>query len=319
MDCANNFIGLGRACAPLDPRSGLYLEDIPGLSVSNIASFETGKYMSANAMLEAKVNLSVEQITAQLDNLLPNLFATISMASILDTAFDEEILDAEEGTAGLMIESVKTPLSITTVTYVYVKSASTGQVTINVTDGYETKQILVETVADFEQKVEVNFSSGRGVIRIEYDGIEMIPYSGNISKYTQYACSTCSMRNGSRYVRMKGINPDGTLTSKMYGIRADIEMTCSFERAICQLLPRLKMPIFYLTAANVLDELIASNRINFITTNSKAWAENKALELGTEAQNQLKSISYGLMNYLKQLDSHCTTCKSIRIAYTLPG
>lgn len=319
MDCANNFIGLGRACAPLDPRSGLFIEDIPGLSVGNIAAFETGKYMSAKAMVDAKVNLSVEQITAQLDNLLPNLFATISMASILDTSFNDEILDAEEGTAGLQIESVKTPLSVTTVTYVYVKAATTGQVSINVTDGYETKQILVDTVADFEQKVEVNFSSSRGVIRIEYDGTEMIPYSGNLSRYNQYACSTCSIRNGSRYVRMKGINPNGILTNTMYGIRADIEMTCSFERAMCQLLPRLKMPILYLTAANILDELIASNRINFITQNSKAWAEQKAIELGTEAQNQLKSISYGLMNYLKQLDSHCTTCKSTRIAYTLPG
>jgi len=65
MNCLNNFIGVQTPCSTAS-RSGLYIGDLPGFSVKNLSQVIDGKVLTAQQLIDAKMNMVGAQMMEKL-------------------------------------------------------------------------------------------------------------------------------------------------------------------------------------------------------------------------------------------------------------
>jgi len=77
MTCFTNLIGIHRTCNPIAPTSGLYLQDLPGITLSVANSAVDNETMSGVKLIEEVIEFSVNAILAQIRTQLSDMIRII--------------------------------------------------------------------------------------------------------------------------------------------------------------------------------------------------------------------------------------------------
>jgi hypothetical protein len=72
MNCLDNVIGIDRKCTPVTPSSGLYIQDLPGISLKIANAAIDEETVSGISLIEEKISFAQNAILAQLRNSLAN-------------------------------------------------------------------------------------------------------------------------------------------------------------------------------------------------------------------------------------------------------
>lgn len=325
MECLSNFIGISAACTPTASKSGLYIEDYPGFSIKTLAQIEGGKYLTVQAMLNRKLTVVGLELSDMLSSLLQGVVIEQAADFLISKSFCEDYFAQQDGTPGLRIEKGMTALSKLYVPRFYFKShVAVTDLVVTISDAERSETFEVTANADEEVVIECNFLSSQRKIDITYTSSNtpsdsgVAPYTQNIGEYHTFDYSDCDSCCGHRYLKIHGLDFNGSEKSVYYGIRADIELICDKEKMVCLIAPQNKSLIFKMTIIQVLKEWIASDRFNFLAMNSKEWAKEQIAILQSEIADLWFGNGDGIKNLLVNTEKKCFKCTSYEYKELIP-
>lgn len=314
MSCYENFINLKAACDTTAPTSGLYIEDLPGLNVVNLAAVAGPHAQSAIDMVKDANRKAFNRLSSDLQSHLLTAWGNKAIEAVANLKYADDFNDADPGTVGMRIKWTRTAMSRLRINRLYFKSESAvTNLVITITDGITSTTKTISGGAGDEIDIDMDYASTKGSIAVTFDNSLAMPYKGNLTGHSNLACSSCTQ--GAKRIAFYGIDATGNNTSTTYGLLADVSLECDFDRAVCMAMHTLRIEMMYLIGHILLEEFIATQRINWIAISSKEWAQEKSAEWENRYVYKLKENSRTITNYLQQIDPTCLICKTITYAY----
>lgn len=327
MECANGFIGIRQACASAGmdaPSSGLFIEDLEGISVASLEGVNTGKWDDAVDLVNQKTIHAARLVTEELRSYIsPTFREELVLETGFGGKFDTEGYTAlDPGDYGLRASMVNNNLRELRLEEIFLLFEADFSKAITITDGEISKTINSELAviakAGVQARIPIDFVSSTGQIDVIYEGSGTSPANGSTSS-TQFLrdCKPCGS-TGFENFTVKG-HANLVEDDNLYGIRGRFAIDCSMEKALCLSISRLKMPILYRLGIELLKEWEASDRMNWLTIHGRDWALDKRAEWEEITYpNLMKQLSSGVAHWLKRVDKNCLKCGGTTYGYTHP-
>jgi hypothetical protein len=300
----------GNPIATPEPTSGLFVEDLEGLSVENVAQITPEKLTSATNTVIEKLYFAANVVESRLRGILQARGLQLNTVNRNYTACEvtADTYGAQPYDKGLYISKtwLGSPMSSIWVEAVRFKAVNSGQTTIKVknTNG----DVLFSKTLSANAGVEV-YTTVRKYFR--EDVIIVTIDSTNISLYTYKcdsttSCKPCASKN--EYLSVKGWS--GTSVTDIAFLSVCLRLDCTDTDIICQFLDRdgVAMALLYQLGVEIAKEWASpNNRLNIIKTHGEEWAVTKSGDWESISIEHLDNEIDSIMQLMKA-DAFCYNC-----------
>jgi hypothetical protein len=325
MSCLDNIIGIDKRCSPETPSSGMYIQDLPGVTVK-LAD------MAADEETESGVSLINQKITYAKDQILQDvrefLLPYMKVNSVLENDTvgyyhdNLETVAADVGyKKGIQIKIDHYPYLEFYINSIKLQSATSGATSIyiyNLVTGMLLDTISITTVADVPTEVTVQkaYKTDKQKLNlfIAIDGAATT-YKSSLS-YGQISanCTSCTGGYRNSYAVFNNImisnasaliESNKRATTYTSGLSVNYSINCSVENFVCNMSNLFAWPILQKTGAELMRELMYSRRLNSIIVIDKTMNEKLREEFDAE---YVKSMDRILKN-ISIPDDVCFKCR----------
>lgn len=322
--CAQNLFAFrpNQTCAQgeeVAPKSGLYIDDLEGISLAAMSQIGKHTYKTAQDALDSKTSVVIAQIGIDLEGellryglVLPQGEPPMGYGNYADDLANTSLLGR-----GMVVQR-KSGCSSLAALYVQsfqYKGAATETITVEIRNfqsgvlGAVLDTFSVSVVADVAKTVVVNeyYSVDIAIIATPSGA----PYNTTFATHCIKGCYTAN-RITHRYDALQIAGYDGTTTddANTYGITICATMRCYMPTFICTVLPNIYVPLWYRVAAHLLSELGALSAPTEYTAgfvNINPLRELKK-EYEKKANDALRVIMQTLVENLRRTDKKCISC-----------
>jgi hypothetical protein len=333
MNCLDNLIGIHRSCNEETPSSGLYIQDLSGITLSVANAGIGNETISGLKLIEDKITFSQNAILAALRMQLANKIRVNSIINNDTAGFYKENLTVVNLEAdklkGIVVKANQYPYLEFYLSTVYLKLATAVTTNVYVYD-LMTNTLLdtieVTTVARTPVAVTVNKAYQTKKQKLQLficvDSSVDNTYETNLG--TQNCSSCASGGYSNRYISFSS-GQIGTADQKIEqnissntgtnGLSINYSLNCSLEPFLCNMGNQIAWSLLHKVGAEIMDELIASRRLNSIVTIDKAT--NEALR--EKYNNEYMASMSALLANIQLPNDICFNCNSkIRKAIAIP-
>lgn len=283
MSCWNNVIGVRGLCDPnVTPSSGLYINDLTGISMRDIDSGVNEEDKTAFTLIERKIDQAANMIQAESLAYLYNRWNYTTSSWDGQVGFWPQSLQNLPQSAvfrGIGVRYRQADYIAVTLTAVNLLVNYTGTVTVRVYDmitGDVLQAIPVQTTAGTPSRVVVNkkFTSNGQLLNLAFLYNATAVPSYQTSLYPVYGCGGCS--RGSRWQnnvleRTLEFPASGAVIEQNIsggswtgGLSIEYQVACSFESLLCAHIGQLGYPLLYKAGMLIMKEMEFSKRLNGI-------------------------------------------------------
>lgn len=296
-----------------EPEAGLYIQDLPAISLKSAAQVAGPEYETGAKLLQACIVRATRLVFSDFLEQAMNSFDFNAIVEGRKTAPFKPTYFAQSVTErGLVYRRWRSEVSRFYVEEIYVKVHESGVFKIKIyDDGILKKEISVDAVADRLVKVRVDESFNGEELKIVADNTNFSPYTFDINRYYGDGhCYSCSGNVMGKAIYCAGW--DGTKeVKKGYGIGAFVSVRCHEEFIICSALPRLYMLLWYRSGIEYYNEFLGSNRFGALSSQmSKEQAAKNRDELQKQYNSRWKTIVPSLKQYIRSTKGECFNCQS---------
>jgi len=310
MNCLQDYIGL-RGCGSSTPGSGLYVNDLPGISLKQIVSLtneEEATYLDLWAMIQrraqSRFSLDVREAMGK-HYKLKTITDAVNMGKELATGKTAGISDRHGFTIELTpyqnYEYVPSPLNAIHIQELNFYALSPAfQVYFFVTN-IDTYEVLfskqVDIVAGWNN-IQINQTFA--VPRIACTTTKAtFPFFQNTDLPNNHTVSSCCQ------VQINGFESPAEytiqkFTSNTYGLSGIFNVVCTWDNLICQNKNIFARPLWYLMGIELLTEQLYSSKLNQFTTVNLQRAKELREEYQVEYAKAVEQIAGGF-----SLDCDC--------------
>lgn len=318
-DCLNNFIGLRGYCDDVTPVSGLYINDLPGISLKMAASIANAEQQNFSGLWDEIYTRSLTRFEADVAIRMQKYFKTNLLVDQETAGYYRNDYDtvassnAYKGVAIKVYGSNATKIYINSVTLRLESVTNTsGNIYIFDYNDGRTLDTISFTAANGVNEIQINkayFAKGQKKrIFVAYDsniGAAISSDTTSIYDYYRFA----SIRGGSITVGTT-VNKDNiTFGGESYGMVLNFSIGCSIEPFICSHRDLLKTVFWYLLGAEMMKERLMSDRINQFTMANREQAESIHEDFEEKYKTLMDTI---LDNMEPSSDNLCFTCSKKR-------
>jgi len=309
MDCLNNYIGL-RGCGSTTPPSGLYINDLPGISLKQIVALTTEEeatYIDMWNMIQRraqnrfsldvreamgkhyKINSVVQGIN------LGNKIGPPNFAPGYDwQGFSIEMVEDDN------YEFVPSPLASIHIQDLkfYAEDLAPSAMDFKVYDLYTFEELFAYNftpvnkwnIIPVNKTFHNNYNTNSWGVLCVYDGASVSSVvSTDIPTYHQTP-SCCDFRIRGAHSTNAGVV---TYTSDTYGLSGTFSMVCNWDAIVCQNKNIFARAYWHLLGIELITEQLYSNKINKFTTVDLNRANELRKEYQVEYMKSLEQISGG--------------------------
>ena len=308
MSCTENFIGV-RGCTETVPKSGYYIDDLEGINLTNIADISSDQ--SARALIDAKIAFAIKQTATDVMAHLPNLDFNAFAETMQSYCF-----------SGLPVNQTASQTITKNAYYAPMGKLSLNRIIIKlnqdllgaVVDVSDGSQVLQSFTVDIAQDIEyviddMSIISDTGVLNVSIQGGAYDCYQAPKSLFAWRSgvyAKCCRRACESKFLE----------ASQGVGVVMDASVICSPDLVLCRLLHPLKDAILYRCGIELLNEWIATDRVNFLAVNGQDWAAAKIQEW---RQIYAEKVDYALtsraLKNLQAIDDICFECGANKFGY----
>jgi hypothetical protein len=333
MNCLDNLIGIHRSCNEETPSSGLYIQDLSGITLSVANAGIGNETISGLKLIEDKITFSQNAILAALRMQLANKIRVNSIINNDTAGFYKENLTVVNLEAdklkGIVVKANQYPYLEFYLSTVYLKLATAVTTNVYVYD-LMTNTLLdtieVTTVARTPVAVTVNKAYQTKKQKLQLficvDSSVANTYETNMG--TQNCSSCASGGYSNRYISFSSgqietadqkIDSNITSNTGTNGLSINYSLNCSLEPFLCNMGNQIAWSLLHKVGAEIMDELIASRRLNSIVTIDKATNEL----LRERYNNEYMASMSALLANIQLPNDICFNCNSkIRKAVAIP-
>lgn len=325
MNCLDNLIGIRKTCSATDPSSGLYINDLPFISLKVADAAVNEETISGVKLLEGIIAFSQNKMLAQIRNHLASKML-INIVIENDTVgyykSNLTLINSEaEKYKGIKLRIDSYPSLDIFIGKIYLKlsqSITTNIYVIDLMDGIILDTLPITTVANVPTAIIVNKSyptnRQRTSLFICIDSSISNTYETNLGSLK--GCSSCSGGGYSnKYISFSGAQLDSALqkidsniqsNDGSNGISIEYSLSCSPESFICSMGNQLAWPLLHDVGAEVMRRLKFTTRLNSIVTIHGKDNE----ELRKEFEIEFMSTMSALLDNIKLPNDICFSCNS---------
>lgn len=325
MDCLKDIlcgkrtiIGIRDYDTCLTPESDLWINEIPGISLKRAAAISNEEVQTGAELLKKCIRTAVKKTFADFDKEISPYFdfnAIVETRQIDDFSL-AEILPMANEDRGPVLRRWRSEMAQTYVEEIYIKVNTTvSGKEIKFYDGDEVALTLenVSLEAGIVKTIRIDRKFKNEIVKIKMNNSDVEVYSQAITTWRNGTCCNeeylrdhCDGYQGFLVKGWDGTDEDNL----MYGIGVKASVRCYNENIICSVLPKLYLPIWYKSGAEFFRELMYTDRINPITTNTA----EKAGELFDDCQYEYKEIyastAKSIQAFLRSTKGECITCNT---------
>jgi hypothetical protein len=324
MNCLDNVIGIDKKCTPTTPSSGLYIQDLPGitLKVANAAANE--ETISGIRLIEDKISFAQNALLSHLRMHFANKLNVKSIIENDTIGFYQRDLTSVALEAG-KYKGIKARLDHPNLEFFIGKiflqlsqAVTTDILIIDLMTGETLDTLPITTVANVPTSITVNksYSSNRQrkSLFIGIDSEVSNTFKTIVSSNSN--CSSCGETGYSnKYISFNGakvstgsqkIELNVESNSGTNGLSLEYSLNCSVESFLCGMANQLAWPLLHKVGAELMTELIYSKRLNSIVVLDKT--DHKELLAKFEAE-YIASMT-ALIDNIKLPNDICFSCNS---------
>lgn len=324
MGCLNDIlcgsrviIGIRDFAECNKPESNLFINELPGITLSNAAMVANEEVNSGYAELKRVIGLSTKMV---FDEFATEISPYFNFDAIIQTRelkqFSGNFLPFASLQRGLVVKRFRSELAQIYVEEIYFKCNQTGSFIIKLFDGPIGFDYTINAVAGEIVALRIDYKAKSESITLLCDNSSIEVYNGALNNITG-GCGSCGGGNSSNGLFVTGW--DGTKeVAKYYGIGIKASIRCYEENVLCSLLPRMYFLLWYKAGIQFCNELIHSTRMNKICTFGKDKAEKLRDELIIDYDEKYKTFVKNIYGYLKTTKNDCLTCNGNTYVQALP-
>lgn len=327
MSCFDNLIGIRGKCDPDAPSSGLYVQDLVGITIANADASINEERQSGFQLIHDKINFSIEAIKHEIYNQLSPYWRANSLIDQDTVGYYKDNLPSLAAEAGyyrgasIKMDGKYVSVFISTVR---LQMAVAGTASFKIYDlitGLEVHTFDIVTTSNNEiGEAVVNkvFTSTGGRLRL------FIGYPSTIASFTnslssKWGCYGCG--DWGKYSCTTSPRPAfsgakiGTASSKVQssltssnsgnGISVTYSVQCDMAQYLCTMANLLAWPILHKTALEILRETQYSKRLNSVVT---LYGKDTA-ELVAYYEAEYKNSLSNIFNNMRIPHDSCFTCR----------
>lgn len=301
------------------PKSGLFIDDLPAISIASMSGIGKHTYKSAQEALNAKTRLAVTSIMQELQGemlisgrVMPQMQPTTTVGK-----FNGVYQAPAAPAAGLNLRRTSscTPLSVLYLHSITYSGDATENVTIEIRNE-QTGSLLdtygVSAVANVPTSVIVDkhYSVNVRIVATASGLRELVRFADNCSCLYQYECKRGVTQ---RHRHIEAVGYDGVQESEYgYGITVCAAARCYLPALVCHTLPVISAALYYKVGALLLQEMLSyqapTEYTNGYVAKSPLQAQYEGLK--TESKEAIRIAVMSMLKSLEQTDSFCISCNT---------
>lgn len=320
----NGFISVRGYCGSVEPRSGLFINDLAGISIKRIVGIADEELVRGEQMFNTIEKMAIELTVNDFLAVVTKKLQPISVIGTHDVRFSNTHGDWTTPQAGFYVIrltswelSPYSSIRINSVNF-YAQSAVSG-VEVRIVDGVNTYTKTINVVAGLNTiRFDKVYQSTQVEIHIPSDELILI----NSYQYYSYfndVCGGCTGFDGC--MGIQGFHLlDGTYTNSDYnGVGFSVSCVCDTQKMACAYLYDLRYAVWYKFGILLAEEMIGTDRINPYANASKIDAERMLLQWngGVDEATGIrtggeywKRLNQAIDQILPSLKASCNVCFS---------
>jgi hypothetical protein len=323
MSCINDILCGSRTILGVrdfadcnQPESGMFINDLPGMSLRNAAAIASEEYQTGANLLKEKIKFAMRAVVNDFQDIIAAHFDFNAIVANRELHyFDTTLLPSSAQPEGLKLSMWRSEMAKIYIESVYIQVANSGVAILKITDGDIVKQYEVSLQANVQNKIRIDYKAQNEDVYLTIADASLQKFTGNIHNRAYYAqCGGC--QGGGDDLVVMGW--DGTKeTSSYYGIGVAASVRCYEENAICKLLPRMYFLLLYRAGIEIVEESMRSTRINNVvsfSSDKKEWRN----DLWVMYNKEKKNLATNAKTFLRSLKGDCITCNSMRHVQSTP-
>lgn len=322
MNCLNNLIGIDKTCATDTPESGMYIQNLPGitLKIADAAVSEEG--ISGELLIRKKIEHSQDCIVNDLRTFLKDRFNILSVIEENTIGYykqDQSTTALEAGKLkGFRIQLRERPYLQFNLHRIGLKLAATVSTSVYVYDLQNNlllDTIAVSGVAGEIVYVNINkkYLTNRQYLSlfICIDASVAGVYNSTAHEGSGANCRSCRRGSSLTYIQSGYISSASSKTDANFngsstgnGLTIDYSINCSIDNFVCNLSQLLAWPLLFKTGAELMLELKYSRRLNSIVSLDSGTNESMLAYFNEQYEKAMND----LCNNLRLPEDICFKC-----------
>lgn len=310
-NCLDNLIGV--KCLSVNPKSGLWINDLEGINIRMAADIADSGYMNGLQLLEKKIEFATELVMQELSAfLLPYFRVNSILDELLVGNFNSNYLNPTPMMRGLKATIKNTRMMRIHVGEVKIRIQQPNIAhSFDIVDGLNATTFTFYTDSNGEATVFANYiSSGREIF------IVMDNTSINVADTDVKTGCSCSSKS-SQFMLVNGWGGSGA-SNNSYGIKAQFTAQCNIDELMCIISQHLRFPILYKSGLEIVKEAKATDRLNSVTLLDNDKINFLYEEFSMQYDKHMKIIVNQLPELFKRIDDICVICNQSRYVYGNP-
>lgn len=287
LECFENVIGIHKNCEPTAPSSGLFLNDLPGITLANISAGVTSENTSYVDKISTLISEATQKVIHDFRTIIQPHMIYTSVLEADNIGFYKENQVAEAASVGnwrgiriknnyrpslsfnLNSFSLKLDASLTVPVYLY--DLMTGAVL----DTFSINTVAGKVAIKYVNKKYPNYGQNQQLALV-YDAGVAGTYTTSASPYSGGSCSGCKGTYSNKYISFDGvsvpqagaiIDQNFTKIQSTAGLSLEYSLECDAGYYLCRLASILADPIRHKTAELIfLDLQSPTPRLNSVIT-----------------------------------------------------
>lgn len=295
-NCFDNLITLGNISPEITPRSGLFVTDLPGISLNQFEALvkdgQTGVDEFWDKLYKRAKTTFLSQITARLND---SFHVEKVISSELSGVFvPERTINDSESKAGVSIEFLKSKYSVIEIQTIQIWSVGAVEGAIIEIIDNDTEVTIKTIEADLNDGfniIDVFEQFENENIRVVYDPTQVQSIETTNFKHIKKGCCTLCTRG------VEQINGGG--------LQVEFSTLCSLELFVCSRIGQFKTAFWYWIGVELMKERLTSELTNCFTIDLE-----EAKRLLDIYDGEFQSALDPILKNMKIKDDHvCFDCK----------
>jgi hypothetical protein len=323
MSCWDNVIGIRGLCEAQTPSSGLYINDLTGISIKDLNAGVNEEDATAFTLIQRKVDQAATMMQAEALSYLYNRWNyTTSAWDGVVGYFPESLrsLAAAPVYRGIGMryrQADYISVSVNAVTLLLPVSTTVNVLVVDLITGTTLDTIPITTIANTPVRVVANkkYTSNGQMLNLAfvYNATSIASFQTGL--YPTYSCGGCGRAQRwyeNMLERTIEIPTGGSILEQNInggswtgGLSVDYQVACSFESLLCAHIGQLGYPVLYKAGMLILKELEFSKRLNGIVV----FNRERNQELATYYQEQYDNYMQRYFDAAQLPNTGCFACK----------
>ncbi len=324
MECLNkilcgeySLVGIRDFVNCAHPETILYVNDIPGITLKNASAIANDEQRTGYNLLNDKIKLATRKVFNKFSSMVSDNFdfnSIIESREILNFTTTTKAPEAIE--RGLVLRRWRSEVAKIYIEKLYIKVEESGIATIKIKDGDLEKNYSASLLGGgIINEVEIRYKAKSEQVYVTFDQTSFTTYGCKLTSSS--GCTSCGQSRTKHNLEVMGWNGSSEVYD-CFGMGVLASVQCYEEAILCQVLPRMAFMIWYQSGIEILQERLASDRVNAVVTFGKEAAANTLVDLQNDLKEEEKQFAKNITNYLKTTKGECFTCIGKKSTYALP-